>query len=101
VEGGGHDRQTYHLQRRVDFFEDVWYADPMHLAYRGLQIEQRHPEYQHRYHVRDQKHASSILVDQVREPPKGTEAHTYADSAHDVLPLIVVDVRVVGVVRYL
>jgi hypothetical protein len=84
----------------MDLCECEWDADSVHLAYRGLQIEQRHPYQEHSYRIWNKESASSILVDQVREPPKGTEAHAYTYRAHDVLPLIAVNVRVVGVVGF-
>lgn len=70
----------------------------VHLSYSCLQVQQGHSHDDHRYHIRNQEHSSSVFVDEVWKPPKGTKAYSESHNAEYVLPVTAVDIRIAVIV---
>lgn len=87
-----------HFEAGMDPAHNERYTDPMHLTHRSLQVQDRNAHHNHTDEIRHQEHSSAIFVDEIGEPPERSETYCNANDAQDVLPDVVVDVRVALVV---
>ena len=82
----------------MDLFEDKRSAHSKHLANGSLEVEQRHTDKNERNNIGYEKDSSSISIDEIRESPEGTKAYTDSNSTHDILPNMVVNMRIISIV---
>lgn len=92
---------AYHFETRMYPTHNERNTDPMHLSNRSLEIQHRNANHYHAYEIRHQEHSSSIFEDQVRKPPECSKTNSNANDTQDVLPNVVVNVRIALVVSYL
>ncbi len=93
-----HIGDTKHFQPLMNPLKDQGHTAPKHLPNGSFQIKQRNAHSNQRHKVRNQKDATSIFIDQIREPPKGSIAGGETYQRHKILSVIVINVGVVGVV---
>lgn len=98
MQGVEKKRNTDHFEARMNPAHDERNTNPMHLPNCSLQIQDRNAHHNHANEVRHQENSSAILVNQVGKPPERSETNCNANDAEDVLPNVVVDMRVAIVV---
>lgn len=101
MEGVQQKGDANHLEAGVDALEHERNAYSMHLSDCRLQVEQRDAYHKHGNEIGDQKNPTSVLVDQVGESPKGSEANSEPNNTKNILPDIIVNVRVILIVSQL